>query len=221
MTGFLARLAAGAARCLWSRGISKRDRFPGTHCGREAARCLGPGKWLPGPFVGASCPVFGGCSVWPSTRSGGRRGRAGWPRTWAPAAGPRGMAWGGSLALLLAGVALWGRPTEQGALARGVGEADRGTPATGGRAILGGRERVSALNAPSREVWRGKESPLATLRRAQLGWALLHQETVVPGVTPPGGGTGGARRGGVTTQLRLRLAGRGPARFCLRFPPAA
>ena len=106
-------------------------------------------------------------------------------------AGPRGMFWGGFLALLLAGIALWVRPTEPGALARVVGDADLGTPATGARAVLGGRERVSALNAPSREVWRVKESPLATLRRAQLGWARGHQETVVPDLPRPAGGLGG------------------------------
>ena len=70
---------------------------------------------------------------------------------------------GGVPALLLAGVALWVRPTELGALARVVGDADLGRPATWARAILGGRERVPALNAPSREVWRVKESPRATL----------------------------------------------------------
>ena len=50
-----------------------------------------------------------------------------------------------------------------------VGDADLGTPATRARAIRGGKERVTALNSPSREVWRGKESPLATLLTAPLG----------------------------------------------------
>ena len=139
VTGVLARIAAGRRRCVLS--LARGDQGL---------------LWVPlaqssGGVLGVALYTEPGCCA------GGRDSRGpGHQR-----AGPRGRSWGGSLALLLAWVALWVRPTERGALAHVVGDADLGTPAPWARAILGGRERVSALNAPSRAVWRGKEAPLA------------------------------------------------------------
>ena len=163
------------------------------------------GKYAPSGMKAVFSSSWGG-SVSPWTRSRGRRGPAVMAADLGTITPARAACPGGSLALLLAGVALWVRPTERGALARVVGEADLGTPATRARAIRGGKERVTALNTPSREVWRGKESAPPTLLTAPLGCARGHQETVVPGSTPPGWGFGGVRRDGVTARLRLRPA---------------
>ena len=96
-------------------------------------------------------------------------------------------------------VALWGRPTELGALASSPGQS--------GRSV-----KSDCLELSLKGGLEGKRIAPGDLAKRPARYARGHQETGVPGLTPPGWGCGGVRRCAVAARLRLRLAVQAPDR---------